>query len=79
LVAVSKIRGSLALRPPSARSRVRAPGRKAIHFRHPAQHRLHDGLVTIERTGRYHRVVQRSFAAAGFETRIVHPFVTKTG
>jgi transposase len=42
-----------------------------------AQHQLHDGLVTIERTGRYHRVVQRSFAAAGFETRIVHPFVTK--
>jgi transposase len=42
-----------------------------------AHHQLRDGLVTIERTGRYHRVVQRSFAAAGFETRIVHPFVTK--
>src|SRR2546421_12237700 len=26
------------------------------------QHQLHDGLVAIERTGRYHRVVQRSFA-----------------
>ena len=38
---------------------------------------LHDGLVAIERTGRYHRIVQRSFAAAGFETRIIHPFVTK--
>jgi transposase len=42
-----------------------------------AQHQLRDGLVAIERTGRYHRLIQRSFAAAGFETRIVHPFVTK--
>jgi transposase len=40
-------------------------------------HQLRDGLVAIERTGRYHRVVQRTFAAAGFETRILHPFVTK--
>src|SRR5260221_54937 len=42
-----------------------------------AEHQLRDGLVAIERTGRYHRVVQRTFAAAGFETRILHPFVTK--
>jgi len=42
-----------------------------------ADHQLRDGLVTIERTGRYHRLVQRAFAGAGFETRIVHPFVTK--
>ena len=42
-----------------------------------ADHQLRDGLVAIERTGRYHRVVQRTFAAAGFETRILHPFVTK--
>jgi transposase len=42
-----------------------------------ADHQLRDGLVAIERTGRYHRLVQRTFAAAGFETRIVHPFVTK--
>jgi transposase len=40
-------------------------------------HQLTDGLITIERTGRYHRIVQRTFAAAGFETRIIHPFVTK--
>ena len=38
---------------------------------------LRDGLVAIERTGRYHRIVQRAFGAAGFETRILHPFVTK--
>jgi transposase len=42
-----------------------------------ATHALRDGVVAIERTGRYHRVVQRTFAAAGFETRILHPFVTK--
>ena len=40
-------------------------------------HQLLDGLVAIERTGRYHRIVQRSFQAQGFETRIIHPFVTK--
>jgi transposase len=42
-----------------------------------AQQQLRDGVVVIERTGRYHRIVQRAFAAASFETRIVHPFVTK--
>jgi len=42
-----------------------------------AEHQLRDGLVAIERTGRYHRVAQRAFTAAHFETRIVHPFVTK--
>ena len=42
-----------------------------------ALHQIRDGLVVIERTGRYHRIVQRTFAAAGFETRILHPFVTK--
>jgi transposase len=41
------------------------------------QHALHDLLVAVERTGRYHRPVQRAFLAAGFEVRIVHPFTTK--
>ncbi|HMC66269.1 MAG TPA: transposase, partial [Gemmataceae bacterium] len=41
-----------------------------------ADHDLQDCLVAIERTGRYHRVVQGAFSAAGFETRIVHPFAT---
>jgi transposase len=40
-------------------------------------HQLGDGVVAIERTGRYYRIVQRAFAAADFETRILHPFVTK--
>jgi transposase len=42
-----------------------------------ATHAIHDNLVAIERTGRYHQVPQRAFAAAGFETRILHPFATK--
>ncbi len=42
-----------------------------------AQHGLHDVIVAIERTGRYHHPTQRAFAAAGFEVRIVHPFATK--
>ncbi len=42
-----------------------------------AEHQLADGIVAIERTGRYHRIVQRTFVAAGFETCILHPFVTK--
>jgi transposase len=46
--------------------------------RHAMQtHDLRDVLVAVERTGRYHRPAQRAFAAAGFETRLVHPFATK--
>jgi transposase len=41
------------------------------------EHDLQDVLVAVERTGRYHRPVQRAFAAAGWETRVVHPFATK--
>ena len=41
------------------------------------KHGIRDRLVAVERTGRYHRPVQRAFAAAGFEVRIVHPFATK--
>jgi transposase len=40
-------------------------------------HQLRDLLVAIERTGRYHRIVQNAFQKAGYETRIVHPFATK--
>jgi transposase len=40
-------------------------------------HELHDLRIAIERTGRYHRIVQRAFAAAGLEARMVHPFATK--
>ena len=40
-------------------------------------HDLKDLIVAIERTGRYHHPPRRAFAAAGFETRVVHPFATK--
>jgi transposase len=42
-----------------------------------AAHGIQDGLAAIERTGRYHQPVQRAFAAAGFEARVIHPFATK--
>ena len=38
---------------------------------------IRDQIVVIERTGRYHRPVQRAFAKAGFEVRIIHPLTTK--
>jgi transposase len=41
------------------------------------QHDLTDGLVAVERTGRYHHVIKNAFAKGGFETRIVHPYATK--
>jgi transposase len=41
------------------------------------QHDLRDLVVAIERTGEYHRPVQRAFRQAGFDTRLVHPFTTK--
>jgi len=42
-----------------------------------ARHKIEDGIVVVERTGRYHKVVQRTFTKAGFEVRVVHPFATK--
>lgn len=42
-----------------------------------AEHQLHDCLVAIERTGRYHHAVKQAFSKADFETRMVHPFSTK--
>jgi transposase len=41
-----------------------------------ARHELTHVLVAVERTGNYHRPVQRAFRDAGFETRIVHPFAS---
>ena len=40
-------------------------------------HRLEDLVVAVERTGRYHLPVKRTFTTAGFEVRVVHPFATK--
>jgi transposase len=40
------------------------------------EHRLTDLLVAVERTGNYHRPVQRAFRDAGYETRVVHPLAS---
>src|SRR5579863_6929115 len=42
-----------------------------------ARHRIQDVIAVVERTGRYHGPVQRTFRKAGFEVRIVHPYTTK--
>jgi transposase len=42
-----------------------------------AQHQLRDLVVVIERTGTYHRVVFRCYAAAGYDTRTVHPMISR--
>jgi transposase len=38
---------------------------------------IRDQIVVIERTGRYHRPIQRAFTKEGFEVRIIHPLSTK--
>jgi transposase len=38
---------------------------------------LRDVIVAIERTGQYHKPVQRTCVQAGFDTRLVHPLTTK--
>jgi transposase len=48
------------------------------HIRRACQeHELRDVIVAIERTGRYHHVIRDTFRRAQFETRIVHPFISK--
>jgi transposase len=42
-----------------------------------AAHDLRDTVVAIEQTGRYHRPVKQAFAAAGFDTRVVHPSISR--
>jgi transposase len=41
------------------------------------EHDLRDLIVAIERTGEYHRQVQRACKQAGFDTRLVHPLTSK--
>jgi len=40
------------------------------------RHAIHDQLVAVERTGRYHHFIRDAFRAAGYEVRLVHPFAT---
>jgi transposase len=41
------------------------------------QHGLRDLVVAIERTGEYHRPVQRACKQRGLDTRLVHPLTSK--
>jgi transposase len=41
-----------------------------------ASHQLADLVVVVERTGRYHQPVQRAFAGAGWDVRIIHPMIS---
>src|SRR5262245_22361399 len=41
------------------------------------QHDLRDFVVAIERTGEYHRPVQRACRQLGWDVRLVHPYATK--
>jgi transposase len=65
--------------PPKEVSHTRGAFAVAVALvRHAAKEKgLQDVLVAVERTGNYHEPVKRAFAAAGFETRVVHPFATK--
>jgi transposase len=40
-------------------------------------HDIRDLVVAVEQTGTYHRPIQRAYAAAGFEARIVHPSISR--
>jgi transposase len=40
-------------------------------------HHLLDTVVAVERTGRYHLPVVRAYTAAGYDTRVVHPSVSR--
>jgi transposase len=42
-----------------------------------SKHNIRDLIVTVERTGNYHKVTQKAFSKAKFEVRLVHPFATK--
>jgi transposase len=41
------------------------------------RHGIGDMIAVVERTGRYHRPIQVAFTKAGFEVRILHPYITK--
>jgi transposase len=64
--------------PPTLADQTRQGFQDALAALRHAQdtHQLRDLVVAIERTGAYHKPVQRAYAAAGYETRIVHPLTT---
>jgi transposase len=65
--------------PPTVIEHNQAGLGNALRLLHEAldRHCIKDHIVAVERTGRYHGPIQRAFARAGSEVRIVHPFTTK--
>jgi transposase len=65
--------------PPTLADQTRQGFQEALAALHQARatHQLRDLVIAIERTGAYHKPVQRTYAAAGYETRIVHPLTSK--
>jgi transposase len=69
--------GRVLLQPASVEHSGPELRRMVALLRHAAvQHQLGHVLIAIERTGNYHRPVQRACRDADFETRIVHPFAS---
>jgi transposase len=64
--------------PPTPLEHTRQSFQEALAALRGAQdtHELRDVVIAIERTGAYHKPVQRAYAAAGYETRIVHPLTS---
>lgn len=64
---------------PTKVSHTRGELQAALDRIHQAaqQHDIKDFAVAIERTGEYHRPVQRACRARHWDTRLVHPFATK--
>lgn len=60
-----------------AHNRVELAGAVAQVRAALTEHDLRDCLVAVERTGRYHHPIKNTFAQAGFDTRLVHPYATK--
>lgn len=40
------------------------------------KHGIKDTIVVVEMTGTYHKIIWRAFRAAGYDTRIAHPFAS---
>jgi transposase len=65
--------------PPTVIEHNQAGLENAVRLLHEAsdRHGIKDHIAAVERTGRYHGPIQRAFAQAGSEVRIVHPYATK--
>jgi transposase len=70
--------GKILLGPATVEHRADAL-RAAVEATRKAQiiHELHDLIVVVERTGKYHQIPKRAWAAAGFDVRVADPLATQ--